>query len=75
MDAAIVMDHLILEATDLGLGTCWVGAFNHEEARDILKLPDNMEPVAFTPLGYSDDQPGDIRRKPIEELMRYDILK
>ena len=74
VDAAIVMDHLILAATDLGLGTCWVGAFNPDEARKVLKIPDDMEPIAFTPLGYPNDQPGDIIRKPIEELVRYIIL-
>lgn len=73
VDVAIAMDHLILAATELGLGTCWVGAFNPEEARKVLKLPDGEEPIAFTPLGYPNDQPGDIVRKPIEELVRYNI--
>ena len=73
VDVAIVMDQLILAATELGLGTCWVGAFNEEEARKVLKIPDDLEPIAFTPLGYPNDQPGDIIRKPIEELIRYDV--
>lgn len=73
VDVAIAMDHLILAATELGLGTCWIGAFNAEEARRILKLPDDTEPIVFTPLGYPNDQPGDIMRKPIEDLVRYDI--
>ena len=73
VDVTIAMDHLILAATELGLGTCWIGAFDPEEARKILKLPDNVEPIAFTPLGYPNDEPGDMIRKPIEELLRYDI--
>jgi nitroreductase len=73
VDVTIAMDHLILAATEQGLGTCWVGAFNAEEARKILQLSDDMEPIAFTPLGYPNDQPGDIIRKPIEELVSYDI--
>jgi len=73
IDAAIVMDHLILAATDQGLGTCWVGAFEPEEARKVLQLADAVEPIAFTPLGYPNDQPGDLVRKTIEELLRYDI--
>lgn len=73
VDVAIAMDHLILAATELGLGTCWIGAFNAEEARRVLKLPDDEEPIAFTPLGYPNDQPSDIVRKPIEGLVRYDI--
>ena len=73
VDVAIAMDHLILAAADSGLGTCLVGAFNPEEAHRVLKLADDVEPIAFTPLGYPDDQPGDKVRKPIEELVRYDI--
>jgi len=73
VDATIAMDHLILAATELGLGTCWIGAFNMIAACEILKLSDDIVPIAFTPLGYPNDQPGDIIRKPIEELVRYDI--
>ena len=74
-DVVIAMDHLILAATELGLGTCWVQAFHTEEARSVLKLPEDMEPIIFTPLGYPNDQPKEPIRKPIEELIRYDFLK
>jgi len=73
VDVTIAIDHLILAATELGLGTCWVGAFNPEEARKVLKLSENEEPIVFTPLGYPNDQPGEKIRKPIEELVRYCI--
>ena len=72
IDAAIVADHLILAAANLGLGTCWVAAFNVEAARDVMKLPDEAEPVIFTPLGYPADQPGPKTRKPLNELVRYE---
>ncbi|MFC1865942.1 hypothetical protein ACFLYB_04450 [Chloroflexota bacterium] len=39
------------------MGSCWVGAFNPEEARKVLKLPDDLEPIIFTPLGYPEDTP------------------
>ena len=58
VDAAIVMDHLILAAADQGLGSCWIGAFDARAAREILGLPDSAEPVAFTPIGYPADSPG-----------------
>src|SRR3972149_2455616 len=51
-DVAIVMDHLILAATSLGLGTCWIGAFNPDEARKILGFPEEVKPVVFAALGY-----------------------
>jgi nitroreductase len=72
IDAAIVADHLILAAANLGLGTCWVAAFNVEAARSVLQLPAEAEPVIFTPLGYPDDQPGPKIRKPLNELVRYE---
>jgi len=72
IDAAIVADYLILAAADLGLGTCWVAAFDVEAARDVMKLPDEAEPVIFTPLGYPADQPGPKTRKPLNELVRYE---
>lgn len=72
VDVAIVMDHLILEATNLGLGTCWVAAFNAPAARQSLALPDEIEPLIFTPLGYPADQLGQKERKPLEDIVRYE---
>jgi len=72
VDVAIAMDHLILAAADIGLGTCWVAAFNAQAARRILNLPDEVEPLIFTPLGYPADQPEGKERKPLSELVRYE---
>ena len=72
IDVTIVMDHLIMAATDLGLGTCWIAAFNAEATREILKLPDEVEPVIFTTLGYPDDKPKAKSRKPLNEVIRYE---
>jgi len=69
VDAAIVMDHIVLAATDLGLGTCWVAAFDPAAARQILGLPEGVEPVAFTPLGYAADAPRVKERKALAELI------
>jgi nitroreductase len=72
VDAAIVMDHMILTATALGLGTCWIGAFNPGPAREFLMVPDDVEPLLFTPLGYPADQPKIKERKPLSDLVRYE---
>lgn len=72
VDAAIAMDHLILAATDLGLGTCWIAAFDPAAAREVLGLPEGVEPIAFTPLGYAADRPGPKERKPQSALVRYE---
>ncbi len=73
VDVAIVMDHLILAATDLGLGTCWIAAFNAAAARQVLGLPEEIEPLIFTPLGYPADLPRPKERKALEELVKYEV--
>jgi len=72
VDIGIVVDHLILAAAELGLGTCWIGAFDPAATREILGLPDEVEPVVFTPLGYPDAPPRPKQRKPLSELVRYE---
>jgi nitroreductase len=72
VDVAIVMDHLILAAANLGLGTCWIGAFNPEAAREVLGLPEGIVPIAFTPLGYPNATPRPKERKPLADLVRYE---
>jgi nitroreductase len=69
VDIGIVFDHLVLEATELGLGTCWIAAFDPQAAREVLNLPPECVPVVFTPLGYADKQPLDKRRKPLDVLV------
>lgn len=69
VDVAIAMDHLILAATNEGLGTCWIGAFDPQAAREVLALPDKVEPIALTPLGYPADSAPAKRRKPPEQLI------
>ncbi|MBM4319682.1 MAG: nitroreductase [Deltaproteobacteria bacterium] len=69
VDATIAMDQLILAAASLGLGTCWVAAFDPVAAREVLRLPAGVEPLAFTPLGYPADTPRTRQRKPLEELL------
>lgn len=69
VDCAIVMDHLILAAHDLGLSTCWVAAFDPAAAREVLGLPPDQEPVAFTPLGYGAEPTRPKQRRPLGDLV------
>lgn len=71
IDATIVMDHIILEATELGLGTCYIAAFNKEPLSKLLKLSEDYEPVLLTPLGYSNAEPRGTDRKSIDELVEF----
>lgn len=71
VDAAIVMDHIILAATNQGLGTCWIGAFDPQAAKEVLELDDTLEPIAFTPIGYARETAFKKVRKSIEDLVIY----
>lgn len=51
-DTAASIQNLLLAAHDLGLGTCWVGAFNEEKVKGILDMPNNLKPVVIVPVGY-----------------------
>lgn len=52
-DAAIVGTHMMLEAADLGLGTCWVGWFCEKEVKEALNLPENIRVCDLMPIGYT----------------------
>ncbi len=70
VDATIAFDHLILAARSLGLGTCWIAAFDPQAAREVLRLPADLEPIAFTPLGYPADSWKPKKRRPASELVQ-----
>ncbi len=58
IDASIITTHMMLQASDIGLGTTWVMAFNPQKAVDILDIPSNLEVLALLPTGYpADDAP------------------
>lgn len=56
-DSAAAIMNMMLMAQDLGLGTCWVGAFNEAAVTQLLSLPAGVRPVALIPIGYPDESP------------------
>jgi nitroreductase len=73
VDAAIAMQNLILTATELGLGTCWIGAFNEKEVKKALNIPRYIRVVAMTPLGYSEEtKTAATERKPLTEIVHHE---
>jgi nitroreductase len=72
VDVAIAMDHITLAATEAGLGTCWIANFNLEAARHALGMPENMEPVVFTPLGYPSSAPSRKKRKTLDQIVHWE---
>jgi len=56
-DSAASAMNMMLMAQDLGLGTCWVGAFNEQAVAQLLGIPPGVRPVALIPVGYPDESP------------------
>lgn len=71
-DTSIAIEHMILEATSLGLGTCWVSSFTQNQIRPILSIPPDKYVVAIVTIGYADEKPAARPRKKIEEIIRYE---
>jgi nitroreductase len=72
LDVGIALEHLVLAATDQGLGTCWIGWFEEETARRALGVPGDVRVVALTPLGYPDEEPEARPRRSPDEIVRRD---
>ncbi len=74
VDVTIALEHLILQAQEEGLGTCWIGSFEEEEVKAILNIPENVKVLALTPLGYPDEIPRFRGRKSLDEIISYDLF-
>lgn len=71
VDATIAFDHLVMAATDEGLGTCWIAAFEPQEIRGLLHLEPSATPVVMTPLGYAADKPPIKERQTLQALVQF----
>lgn len=69
-DATIAATFAMLACHDLGLATCWVGAFDEEEVKEILKIK-RLRPIGIFPIGYPAEKPIKTKRKSLEELVRF----
>ncbi len=73
IDVAIAIDHLTLAAVDEGLGTCWIGAFDEAQVKEILAIPRKIHVVELLPLGYPKDPlPAKKQRLPLSEIVKYE---
>lgn len=74
IDAAIVVDHMTLAATELGLGTCWICAFDAKRCHEIMALPENLEVITLLTIGYASVEPPTQRKRiSMEEFVTYGI--
>jgi len=73
IDVAIALDHMALRAVELGLGTCWVGAFDADKVKKALGIPESVAVVELLPLGYpADPAPVQKSRKPLRDIVCYE---
>lgn len=78
IDGSIAFEHMVLEATSLGLGTCWMGRFyenlgeTDERIKKVLGIPNHMRVLAVTPLGYPDETPDPTERKRFDEVVHHE---
>ena len=67
-DTAAAATHILLAAVDMGLASCWIGAFDERAVKDAVGIPDPISPVAILPIGYSAESAGKPARRPLDEL-------
>ncbi len=72
VDLSIAVSFMILEATELGLGTCWLGAYDEGKVRDILSIPKDIRVPAMFTLGYADETPAPRPRRDLDQIVAYE---
>ncbi len=81
IDVAIAVEHIVLAATELGIGTCWIGWFSEKKLKRLLKIPGNVRVVSLVTLGYPEKEstPEDMGgisakpRKPLEAICSFEF--
>ena len=72
VDVSIACAYMILQAYELGLGACWIGAFNEDEVKKVLNIPEHVRVVAMSPLGYPNQPPSRKFRKSLDQIVCYE---
>ena len=72
IDMGIAGEHVVLQAEELGLATCWMGWFDYRKARKVLAIPRTFKLVAMMPLGYAEKRPQrEPPRKTFENIVAF----
>ena len=72
IDVAIALEHIALQATDLGLATCWIGSFYPAKVRQVVGVPDDVAIIELMTLGYPADEGRKADREPMEKIVSYE---
>ena len=69
MNVAIAIEHIVLKAVDLGLGSCWLGRFDRDKVKEYLSLDESIYPVVLLPVGHPDQSPKERPRFALDKLV------
>ncbi len=72
IDVAIALEHIALQATELGLATCWIGSFYTDKVRTILDIPADVAIIELMAIGCPADEQKGPQREPIEKIVCYE---
>jgi nitroreductase len=72
IDVSIALEHMCLQATELGLATCWIGSFYPDKVRLVVGIPDHISIIELLALGCPADEPKEHRREPIESIVSFE---
>jgi nitroreductase len=75
VDLSIAFAYMLLQAYELGLGTCWIGAFSEDEVKSVLGVPKDVRVVALSPLGYAATDTVARSRKSLDEITCFDAYR
>jgi len=75
VDIGIAVEHMALQAAELGLGSCWIGAIERDKIRELLKIPNDWEIVSLLIIGIPDQDPLARPRKSLDELFVNDSFQ
>ena len=73
-DTAAATEIILLTAHELGLATCWVGAFNEKDVAKAINAPKNTKPLAIIPVGYPAMKPTAPKRRAVDEIVHYETF-
>jgi nitroreductase len=72
IDVAIALEHICLQATELGFATCWIGSFYADKVKSIVGVPEGATVIELMALGYAADTPREHRREPMDRVVSFE---
>lgn len=74
-DSGAAIQNMLLVSKAMGLGTCWIGAFNDAKVSRLLELPEHVLPMAIIPIGYPQEDPDPPRKIPLDKVTHEDTYE